>query len=115
MTTASETEDHLDGAFSALSDRTRRAIIRRLARGEATVGELAKPFDMTPQAISQHVGILRDRGLITQRVEGQKRPCRLNLDRFRELETWIADQQKEWEGRLDHLESHLEGSGGRSK
>jgi DNA-binding transcriptional ArsR family regulator len=97
----------LDAAFAALSDRTRRAIITRLARGEATVGELAEPFDLTHQAISRHVGILRRCGLIQQRVDGQRRPCRLQIDRMQELSGWITEQQQEWASRLDQLEAHL--------
>jgi DNA-binding transcriptional ArsR family regulator len=97
----------LDAAFAALGDRTRRAIITRLARGEATVGELAEPFDLTHQAISRHVGILRRCGMIHQRVDGQRRPCRLNIERMQELSGWITEQQQEWESRLDRLEEHL--------
>ena len=105
MTTA--TDAALDAAFAALGDRTRRAILVRLARGEATVGELADPFDLTQQAISRHVGVLRRCGLIDQRVDGQRRPCRLNIERMNELGGWIAEQQREWASRLDRLDEHL--------
>lgn len=97
----------LDVAFAALGDRTRRAILARLARGEATVGELAEPFELTHQAISRHIGILRRCGLIHQRIDGQRRPCRLNGERMRELSGWITEQQREWESRLDRLDVHL--------
>ena len=97
----------LDAAFAALGDPTRRAIISRLAQGEATVGELAEPFDLTHQAVSRHVGILRRCGLIRQRVDGQRRPCRLNAQRMEELAGWISEQQREWESRLSRLETHL--------
>lgn len=97
----------LDAAFAALGDRTRREIITRLARGEATVGELAEPFDLTHQAISRHVGILRRCGLIQQRIDGQRRPCRLNIERMQDLSGWITEQQQEWESRLNRLEEHL--------
>ena len=107
MTGATDAESTLDAAFAALGDRTRRAILTRLARGDATVGQLAEPFDLTHQAISRHVGILRRCGLIDQRVEGQRRPCRLNVERMQELVGWIAEQQREWESRLDRLEEHL--------
>lgn len=107
MTKTTDAEADLDAAFAALSDRTRRAILARLARGDATVGELAEPFDCTHQAISRHVGILRRCGLIDQRVDGQRRPCRLNVDRMQDLVGWIAEQQKEWKSRLDRLEEHL--------
>jgi DNA-binding transcriptional ArsR family regulator len=101
------TSSDLDTAFAALADGTRRAIVARLARGETTVGELAEPFDLTHQAISRHIGILRRCGLIHQRVDGQRRPCRLNIDRLQELSGWIAEQQGEWQSRLDLLEEHL--------
>lgn len=97
----------LDAAFAALGDSTRRAIISRLAKGEATVGELAEPFDLTHQAVSRHVGILRRCGLIRQRVDGQRRPCRLDAARMEELAGWISEQQREWESRLDRLDEHL--------
>ena len=97
----------LDAAFAALGDQTRRAIVARLARGEATVGELAEPFDLTHQAISRHVGILRRCRLIHQRIDGQRRPCRLNLERLQELSGWITEQQHEWESRLSRLDEHL--------
>lgn len=100
-------DDDLDAAFAALGDRTRRAIIIRLARGEATVGELAEPFDLTHQAVSRHVGILRRCGLIRQRVDGQRRPCQLDAERMAELAGWIGEQQREWASRLDRLDEHL--------
>jgi DNA-binding transcriptional ArsR family regulator len=101
------TEPDLDAAFTALGDPTRRAIVARLTRGDATVGELAAPFAMSQQAVSRHVGVLRRGGLVEQRVEGRRRPCRLNVVRVRELEDWITAQRREWSGRLDRLESHL--------
>jgi DNA-binding transcriptional ArsR family regulator len=97
----------LDAGFGALGDTTRRGIIERLAQGEATVGELAEPFDLTQQAVSRHVGILRRCGLIHQRVDGQRRPCRLDLERLRELSGWIVEQQEEWASRLGRLDEHL--------
>lgn len=98
----------LDAGFGALGDRTRRAIVERLVvLGEATVGELAEPFELTHQAVSRHVGILRRCGLIHQRVDGQRRPCRLNVERLRELSGWITEQQQEWESRLGRLDEHL--------
>lgn len=107
MSTATDADAAMDEAFAALGDRTRRAILGRLARGEATVGELAEPFDLTHQAISRHVGVLRRCGLIHQRVDGPRRPCRLNVERMGELADWIADQQREWASRLDLLDDHL--------
>lgn len=105
--TATALESQLDAAFTALGDSTRRAIVHRLSYGDATVGELAEPFDLTQQAISRHVGVLRRCGLIEQWVDGQRRPCRLNVDRMRELEAWITEQRRQWTSRLDKLEEHL--------
>ncbi|BAK36850.1 putative ArsR family transcriptional regulator [Microlunatus phosphovorus NM-1] len=105
--TMTDTDTDLDAAFAALGDRTRRAIVSQLARGEATVGELAEPFDLTHQAVSRHVGILRRCGLIRQRVDGQRRPCQLNVERLQELTGWINEQRREWESRLRRLDTHL--------
>jgi DNA-binding transcriptional ArsR family regulator len=104
---ASDVEPELSELFAALGDRTRCAIVARLAHGEATVRELAEPFDLTQQAVSRHVGVLRRCGLIDQRVDGQRRPCRLNLERMQALGSWITEQQQEWASRLDRLEEHL--------
>src|SRR5579884_3171382 len=79
----------LDAAFSALADPTRRAILARLARGEATVMELAEPFAMTQPAISRHLRVLEGAGLITRRVEGTKRPCRLAKAGFEPIDQWL--------------------------
>ena len=107
MALAPAVDDDLDAAFAALGDGTRRAIIARLAKGEATVGELAEPFDLTHQAVSRHVGILRRCRLIQQRVDGQRRPCRLDVERMQELTGWINEQKREWESRLALLEEHV--------
>jgi DNA-binding transcriptional ArsR family regulator len=101
----------LDSAFSALGDPVRRALVTRLARGDATVGELAEPFDLTPQAISHHVGVLRRCGLVEQRREGTRRPCRLRVDQLSLLGTWIDDQRRAWNDRLNALEQHLTDDG----
>ena len=81
---------NLDAAFSALSDPTRRAILARLALGEATVMELAEPFEMTQPAISRHIKVLEGAGLILRRVEGTKRPCRLAPAAVTEIDQWLA-------------------------
>ena len=81
---------NLDAAFSALADPTRRAILARLALGEATVMELAEPFDMTQPAISRHLKVLESAGLIVRRVEGTKRPCRLAPDGIAAIDQWLA-------------------------
>src|SRR5690606_9636303 len=79
----------LDAAFFALSDPTRRAILARLATGEATVMELAEPFDMTQPAISRHLKVLEGAGLITRRIDGTKRPCRLQADGLDAVDEWL--------------------------
>ena len=81
---------NLDTAFSALADPTRRAILARLASGEATVMELAEPFEITQPAISRHLKVLEGAGLITRRVQGTRRPCRLALDGVAEIDQWLA-------------------------
>jgi DNA-binding transcriptional ArsR family regulator len=81
---------NLDAAFSALSDPTRRAILARLANGEATVMELAQPFQMTQPAISRHLKVLERAGLIVRRVEGTKRPCRLATAGIEAIDQWLA-------------------------
>jgi DNA-binding transcriptional ArsR family regulator len=80
----------LDAAFSALSDPTRRAILARLAIGEATVMELAEPFEMSQPAISRHLKVLESAGLIARRVEGAKRPCRLAKAGIEPIDEWLA-------------------------
>jgi DNA-binding transcriptional ArsR family regulator len=101
----------LDSSFAALGDPVRRALVSRLARGDATVGELAEPFDLTPQAISHHVGVLRRCGLVEQRREGVRRPCRLRVHQLSLIGTWIDDQRRAWNDRLDALEQHLTDDG----
>src|SRR5258705_6175456 len=80
----------LNAAFSALSDPTRRAILARLALGEATVMQLARPFEMTQPAVSRHLKVLEGAGLIVRRVEGTKRPCRLAPAAITEIDQWLA-------------------------
>ena len=80
---------NLDAAFSAMADPTRRAILARLALGETTVMELAKPFDMTQPAISRHLKVLEGAGLIVRRVEGTTRPCRLAPSAITEIDQWL--------------------------
>src|ERR1700720_2687836 len=81
---------NLDTAFSALADPTRRAILARLASGEATVMELAEPFEITQPAISRHLKVLEGAGLIIRRVQGTRRPCRLAPDGVAEIDQWLA-------------------------
>ena len=97
----------LDAAFSALSDPTRRAILARLASGEATVMELAKPFEMTQPAISQHLKVLEEAGLIAQRVDGTKRPRRLAKAGIEAMDQWLAMLRKALEKNYDRLDEVL--------
>jgi DNA-binding transcriptional ArsR family regulator len=98
----------LDAAFSALADPTRRAIIARLAQGEATVLELAKPFAISQPAVSRHIRILADAGLITQRVAGARRPCRLAPDAFGEIDRWLATMRAALAQNYDRLDAVLD-------
>ena len=99
----------LDAAFSALADPTRRAILARLARGEATVMELAAPFEMTQPAISQHLKVLEDAGLIVRRIEGTKRPRRLAKAGIEAMDQWLAMLRKALEKNYDRLDGVLTG------
>jgi DNA-binding transcriptional ArsR family regulator len=97
----------LDVTFFALSDPTRRAILARLASGEATVLELAEPFEMTQPAISRHLKVLEGAGLISRRVEGTKRPCRLNEDGIQAVEQWLEMLHKTLARNYDRLDQVL--------
>ena len=97
----------LDAAFSALADPTRRAILARLAKGEATVMELADPFKMTQPAISQHLKVLEDAGLVVGRVEGTKRPRRLAKAGIEAMDQWLAMLRKALERNYERLDEVL--------
>jgi DNA-binding transcriptional ArsR family regulator len=99
--------DLLSQTFSALADPTRRAIVARLATGEATVGELARPFDISGPAISRHLRVLEQARLIERRVEARWRVCSLRRDRLAEAERWINDARLFWERGFDRLEALL--------
>ena len=99
--------DPLSATFSALADPTRRAILARLATGEATVSELAKPFDMSLPGVSKHLKVLQHAGLVVQGRDAQWRPCRLETDRLREVDAWVAQYRSLWEARFDRLEAYL--------
>src|SRR3984957_14297183 len=99
----------LDVTFSALADPTRRAILSRLARGEATVMELAKPFEMTQPAISQHLKVLEEAGLVDRRVDGTKRPRRLAKAGIEAMDQWLALLRKALEKNYDRLDEVLAG------
>jgi DNA-binding transcriptional ArsR family regulator len=100
--------DRLSEVFSALADPTRRAILARLAEGEATVNELAEPFPISLQAVSKHLKVLERAGLITRGKEAQWRPCRLDAGPLREVADWIAYYQRFWEQRYDALGGYLQ-------
>ena len=100
---------NLDSTFSALSDPTRRAILARLARGEATVMELAQPFEMTQPAISRHLKVLEGAGLIVRRVEGTKHPCRLAKDGIEAIDEWLAMLRQALTRNYDRLDEVLAG------
>lgn len=101
------TDTELDATFTALADSTRRAILVRLSTGEATVNELAQPFDLTLQAVSKHIKVLEHSGLISRRKEAQTRPCHLETERLDAAVTWIDEQRKVWNDRFDQLDQHL--------
>jgi DNA-binding transcriptional ArsR family regulator len=98
---------NLDAAFSALADPTRRAILARLVKGEATVMELAEPFEMTQPAISQHLKVLEDAGLVTQRVDGARRPRRLEKAGIEVLDQWLSMMRKALEKNYERLDDVL--------
>lgn len=97
----------LDATFAALGDPTRRAIVARLATGDATVLELAAPFDITLPAISRHLKVLERAGLITRARDGQRRPCRLRVEALQEVAAWTEHTRRTWEQRLDRLDDYL--------
>ena len=97
----------LDTAFAALADPTRRAILARLALGEATVMELAEPFEMTQPAVSRHLKVLEGAGLISRRIEGTKRPCRLAPQGIDSIDKWLAQLRKALAVNYDRLDNVL--------
>jgi len=101
------TADQLDRTFAALSDPTRRAILTRLAEGEATVNEVAAPFAISLPAISKHLKVLEHAGLITRGRDAQWRPCRLKAAPLEDAADWLERYRQFWEGSLDRLDDHL--------
>jgi DNA-binding transcriptional ArsR family regulator len=101
------TTDQLSRTFAALADPTRRAILARLTEGEATVNELAAPFPVTVQAISRHLKVLEEAGLITRSRTGQRRPSRLHGPPLKELDEWLARYRRLWEASFDKMDEHL--------
>jgi DNA-binding transcriptional ArsR family regulator len=98
----------LDATFSALADPTRRAILARLATGEASVNELVEPFDMSQPAISKHLRVLERAGLISRSRDAQRRPCRLEAKPLAEADEWLERYREFWEASFDRLDSLLE-------
>ena len=97
----------LDAVFSALADSTRRAMLGRLALGEASVTELAQPFEMSLPAVTKHLKVLERAGLITRSRDAQWRPCQLAPEPLHEVADWLEQYRQFWEGNLDNLEDYL--------
>jgi len=100
-------DDRLSITLKALADPTRRALLRRLAQGEATVSELAAPFDISLPAISRHLKVLEEAGLISRGRDAQWRPCHLEAGPLKEVAAWVMYYQAFWESRFDRLDDHL--------
>jgi DNA-binding transcriptional ArsR family regulator len=100
-------EDDLSLTFAALADPTRRAILARLAQGEATVHQIAEPFAVTQQAISKHLKVLERAGLISRRRVAQRRPCQLETAHLDAAAAWIGRHRQMWQDRYDRLDEHL--------
>jgi DNA-binding transcriptional ArsR family regulator len=100
-------QDRLTATFSALADPTRRAILARLALGETSVSDLAKPFDISGPAISKHLKVLETAGLITRSRDAQWRPCRIEPDALKGVDHWLERYRRLWEERFDRLDDYL--------
>lgn len=98
----------IDSTFHALADPTRCAVVRALSQGNATVSDLARPFDMALPSFTQHLGVLEDAGLIVSWREGRSRVCALNAGALRDAEDWMATARREWEARMDRFETHIQ-------
>ncbi|MGA9797107.1 MAG: metalloregulator ArsR/SmtB family transcription factor [Rhizomicrobium sp.] len=99
--------DRLSDTFQALADPTRRAILARLALGEASVGELAQPFDISGPAVTKHLKVLERAGLISRGREAQWRPCKLEAAALKDVDDWLERYRKFWEQRFDRLDDYL--------
>ena len=99
--------EHLNAVFAALADPTRRAIVVRLSEGEASVSELAAPFDVSLPAVTKHLHVLERAGLLDHRKDGRVRRCRLVPEAMREADDWLARYRVFWDERLDSLSTHL--------
>ena len=105
----------LDATFGALADPTRRAIVARLARGEAMVTELAEPFEVSLPAISKHLRVLESAGLLQREIDGRVHRCRLAAEPMKDAAAWIAQYRAFWETQFDALEKYLEKTAGEEK
>lgn len=101
-------EDDLSPAFGALADPTRRAILARLAAGQATVTELARPFDMSMPAVSKHIKVLERAGLVSRSRDKQRRPCQIEPKRLKDVADWLERYREIWEQRFDRLDAYLQ-------
>ena len=104
-----QSEEQLDLIFRALGDRTRRALLATLSNRPAMVTELAEPFAMSLPAVSRHIRVLEGAGLVTRAVDGRVHHCSLRAEPLRNVEAWLGDYRKFWEGTLDSLARHVEG------
>ena len=102
-----QTQDPLSVTLSALADPTRRAILARLAKREATVNEIAKPFEISLPAVSRHLKVLEAAGLISRGREAQWRPCRLETDALRNVDDWLARYRRFWTGSFDKMDAYI--------
>jgi DNA-binding transcriptional ArsR family regulator len=100
-------DDRLDETFAALANTTRRAILARLAESEASVNELAEPFELTLPAISKHIKVLEQAGLVVRSRRAQYRPCALDATRLEEVSTWAEQYRPVWEARFDRMDRYL--------
>ncbi len=106
--TATMTEDRLSETFAALANPMRRAILIRLADGEASVNEIAAPFDVTLPAISRHIKVLEQAGLVTQGKRAQYRPCKIEASPLKEISAWTEQYRPIWEARFDRMDDYLQ-------
>ena len=99
--------DSLSATFAALADPTRRAILARLMQGEASVAELAAPFEMTPRAVSKHIGVLESAGLVSRGRDAQRRPSRIRAEPLADVDEWLSGYRQLWMSRFERLNSRL--------
>jgi DNA-binding transcriptional ArsR family regulator len=106
-TSARPSSDRLSAIFGALADPTRRAILERLLKGEASVGEVAEPFQMTTRAVSKHIAVLEAAGLVTRARDAQRRPSRIRVEPLAEIDEWLQVYRSLWAGRFQRLGERL--------